>query len=32
MGAGDLFDIKQQIRLKRENNKLYLDPGQELSE
>ena len=31
IGAGDLFDIKQQIRLKRENNKLYLDPGRELS-
>jgi glutathione S-transferase len=27
MGAGDLFDIKHQNRLKRENNKLYFDPG-----
>ena len=32
MGAGDLFDIKQQLRLKRENNRLFLDRGQELSE
>jgi hypothetical protein len=32
MGAGDLFDIRQQVRLKRENNKLYFDPGQELAE
>ncbi len=32
MGAGDLFDIKQQVRLKRENNRLFLDLGQELSE
>jgi glutathione S-transferase len=27
IGAGDLFDLKQQIRIKRENNRLYLDPG-----
>lgn len=25
IGAGDLFEIKQQVRLKRENNRLYLD-------
>jgi len=30
MGAGDLFDIKQQVRLRRENNRLYLDPGQDV--
>jgi hypothetical protein len=27
MGAGDLFDIKQQLRLKRENNRLFLGRG-----
>lgn len=27
IGAGGLFDIKQQVRLKRENNRLYLDRG-----
>lgn len=27
IGAGDLFDIKQRVRLKRENNRLYLEPG-----
>ena len=27
IGARDLFDIKQQVRLKRENNRLYLDQG-----
>jgi glutathione S-transferase len=27
IGAGDLFDLQQQIRLKRENNRLYLDPA-----
>jgi len=26
-GAGDLLDIKQQVRLKRENNRLFLDRG-----
>jgi hypothetical protein len=25
IGAGDLFDIKQQVRLKREHNRLFLD-------
>jgi len=28
MGAADAFDIKQQVRLKRENNRLYLDRRQ----
>ena len=27
IGAGALFDIQQQVRLKRENNRLYLDRG-----
>ncbi len=27
IGAGDLFEIKQRVRLKRENNRLYLEPG-----
>ncbi len=27
IGAGDLFDLQQQLRLKRANNRLYLDRG-----
>jgi len=30
IGAGDLFDIKQQVRLKRENNRLFLDRARDL--